>query len=177
MSTPGPPSYESYPSGPYEPPRAAPHRPPSVDRSFQLWLANGVLGVIGFILTFTLGKDDFRSEVVKSLNESGVSYSDGDVDSALTLGLTFAGLVAAAFFGLYLLFAFKMRAGRNWARVVLAVLGGLALLLNIFSLGSSNMLETIVTVVQIALIGGAVYFMFTKESAEYFDAVGRHPAG
>ncbi|CRK60194.1 hypothetical protein [Alloactinosynnema sp. L-07] len=174
MSTPGP--YPSYPDGPFEPPRAAPNRPPSVDRSFQLWLANGVLGLIGFILVLTVGKDTFRDEVVKTLREGGTAYTDADIDAALTIGLAFAGIVAAIFFGLYLLFAFKMRAGRNWARVVLAVLGGLALLLNIIGLaGGGNMIETIVTIVQIALIGGAVYYMFTKESAEYFDAVKRHP--
>ncbi|HVK22207.1 MAG TPA: hypothetical protein VM677_12695 [Actinokineospora sp.] len=175
MSTPES-GYPAYPNGPFEPPRAAPHRPPSVDRSFQLWLASGVLGIVGFILTFTIGKDTFRDEVVKTLRESGTSYTDADIDNALTIGLVFAAIVAAAFFGLYLLFAFKMRAGRNWARVVLAVLGGLGLLLNVLSLASSNTTDTIITVVQIALVGAAVYFMFTKESAEYFDAVKRHPA-
>jgi hypothetical protein len=163
------PSFPSYPDIPSDLPQA-PVRPKPVDTSFMLWMVTAGLGVLGFIVSLAVGGDIARENAAKALRDQGKEATDSAIDAALTFGFVFAGVVAAVFFGLFLLFAFKMRAGRNWARIVLAVLGGLSLILNLVGLfgGGGGALTMILTVVQIALVGGAIYFMFVKESAAYF---------
>lgn len=169
------PNYPNYSSEP-EPGQAALARPKPVDTSFMLWMANAALGLIGFLVTISIGRDATRQQIVDQLRAQGETFSESQVDSLVTAGIVFAGVVAAVFFGLYLLFAFKMRAGRNWARITLAVLGGLALVLSLIGLTSGgNALNMILTLLQIALIGGAIYFMYTKEASQYFEAAKRRP--
>lgn len=168
------PNYPNYSSEP-EPGQAALVRPKPVDTSFMLWMANAALGVLGFIVTISVGRDATRQQIVDQLRQQGDTVTESQIDALMTTGIVFAGLFAAVFFGLYLLFAFKMRAGRNWARITLAVLGGLAVILSLVGIGSGGAITTILTLLQIALIGGAIFFMFTKEASAYFDAAKRRP--
>jgi hypothetical protein len=73
-------------------------------------------------------------------------------------------VIALAFAGLYVLFAFKARAGRNWARIALTVLtalGVLALVIGGFSV--VGILSTVVSVV-------AVVLLFLPASNQHFAA-------
>ena len=60
--------------------------------------------------------------------------------------------------------AYAMRAGRNWARITLCVLGGVAVVAGLFGLGGSLLF----TLVELALIVMGAIFMFRKEAAAYF---------
>jgi hypothetical protein len=166
-------NYPNYPNYSSDPEPVAPARPKPVDTSFLLWMANAALGLIGFLVTISVGRDATREQIVTQLRERGETFTESQVDGLVTAGLVLAGVIAAVFFGLYLLFAFKMRAGRNWARITLAVLGGITLVLGLVGLASGNAINTIMTVLQLALIGGAIYFMYTKEASAYFDAAKR----
>ncbi|MBC6446495.1 hypothetical protein [Actinokineospora xionganensis] len=169
------PSFPEYSSSNPDP--VAPVRPKPVDTSFMLWIANAALGLLGFLITVSVGREATRTQIIDQLRAQGETFTESQVDSLVTAGIIFAGVIAAVFFGLYLLFAFKMRAGRNWARITLAVLGGLGLIFGLIGLaqGTGGAVSMILSVLQIALIAGAIYFMYTKEASAYFDAAKRRP--
>lgn len=151
-----------------------PARPKHVDTAFTLWIASAALSLIVGILTFVIGRDAARDGARKALEDSGGSFTENDVETAVTVAITFTAVIALIFFGLYLLFAYKMRAGRNWARIVLAILGVIGLIMSVLSLVSGgDAFSMIINVIQIALVGAAIYFMFTKEATAYFDSAKR----
>ncbi|MBM7770475.1 protein-S-isoprenylcysteine O-methyltransferase Ste14 [Actinokineospora baliensis] len=168
------------PNQPYQPMPAAPPineqlpaavRPKSVTTSFQLWVVSAILGVIGFIVTVAIGTDALRENAATALRSQGKAATASEIDTVVTAGLVFAGVIAALSFGLYLLFAFKMRAGRNWARMTLAVLGTIGLIVNVLGLVSegNSPANLVVGVIQVLLVGTAIYFMFTADSKAYFE--------
>jgi hypothetical protein len=67
----------------------------------------------------------FNEAVDFGLQQSGVNVDASAV--ANTVRIT-AIAIAVILVAVYLLFAFKMRAGRNWARIVLTVFGALSIL-------------------------------------------------
>ena len=151
-----------------------------MQRSFQLWLANIVLGVVSAIVGAFVGV----SAVSDALAAAGSEDS-----SALRTGLVIGLVVGAVFFvvlvGLELLFAIKMRQGRNWARIVLTILGVVGILFSLPALigGSSTQINgqtidtgggpiiTILTIISILLTIAAIVFSFQKPSNDYFTAI------
>ncbi|MCG8915460.1 hypothetical protein L6E12_06630 [Actinokineospora sp. PR83] len=150
-------------------------RPKPVDTAFTLWIANAALSLIAFVVSLTIGGDALREAARESARAGGGNLSDSEIDTAVSAGLAFSGVIAVLFFALYLLFAFKMRAGRNWARITLTVLGALGLISSLFGLlgGTLDGLSIVLTIIQIALIGTAIFMMWQKESTHYFEAVKR----
>ena len=74
------------------------------------------------------------------------------------------------FIGLFVLFAYKMRAGRNWARITLTVLGALSVVSTLFGLSSASGLHLVIALIQMVLILVAIYFMYRPESNQYYAA-------
>lgn len=168
--------YEPMPSAPPVDPRehpGAPARPKSVETAFMLWVINSALSLLGLVVTLLFDRDALRAAARTSLEGSGTSFTEAQLDQAVNASLIFTGVVAVLFFALYLLFAFKMRAGRNWARIVLTVLGGLSIVLNLVSLGTTSGISMVLTLASLALVGGAVFLMFQRDSNEYFNAAKR----
>jgi len=165
--------YEPMPSAPAvseqelaPPPAAA--RPKSVDNAFLLWLVITGLGVLSLILTLTVGSDDITEQARKALESAGKSTSPSDVESAANAARTFAVIGGLLFTALYLLFVFMMRAGKNWARITLAVLGLIGIIGTLVQLRSVGVVTMLFGFVQLILILGAAYFMFRPDANEYF---------
>ncbi|MEV6608000.1 hypothetical protein [Kutzneria sp. NPDC051319] len=93
--------------------------PQPVQISFWIWVATAALGVIGAVVGFTQ-----RDAAVAALRGSASvrGLTEAQIQTAATVGVAVAAVFAIIFAGLYVLFAFKARAGRNWARIVLTVL-------------------------------------------------------
>ncbi len=170
--------FEPMPSAPPVDPReltAAPERPKSVRTAFTLWMVMAALSALGVIVTLAIGREPLRDAAEDSLRAANSAVTAADLDAAVDL-LYFSSLAfSAVFLVVYLVFPFPMRNGRNWARMVLAVVGVISLLLLVLSLagGGQTGVNLALTVVQIALMGTAVYFMFTKDSAAFFSAAKR----
>ena len=113
----------SYPGGADLPPE--PVRPTTVTAAFWCWIATTVVSLIGLIITLT--SPIWDQAVTAGLRQSN-STVQVDAQSVVTFAKVFLIVVFLIFAGVYLLFAFKMYAGRNWARIVLTVFGALALL-------------------------------------------------
>lgn len=159
---------------PYAPtPAGAAAAPKEVQTAFRLWIANIVLGVVGSLLSLLI----FDDLVAMAELPPGVTPEQAALGA--TVGAIFVAVLTLVFLGLGLLFAFKMRAGRNWARITLTVLGAIAVLFSLLSFGSSSavagvglvgILSVVITVIQTLLIIAAIYFMFRPAAAQYFAA-------
>ena len=151
--------------------------PKEVRTSFLLWLAYLGLGLIGSIIAFA----SLESVINSTLARSGVDASSLPPG---TLEATRAGALVGVVIGLVLLAlvvgaVFQMRKGRNWARIVLTILGGLSALSLILgflsigttlSLGGLGVLSVLLSVLQFVLLIGAIVFMYRGAAQPYFAA-------
>jgi hypothetical protein len=141
-------------------------RPRGVEISFWLWVGYLALGAIGVVVAFTQ-LDRVRAETVNALAE------DPSLDRALIERVAtgfFVGVLVTilVFIIAAFIFALLMRGGRNWARIVLAVLGGLAVLLGLLGLVGSAGPALGMGVLQLLLLVGAIGTMFGSAANAWF---------
>lgn len=159
MSTPLPPS--GYPTGP-APLRGT--RPKEVEISFGLWVATLVIGVIGVVLSY----GQIRQVQAQMINQMGAQNPPIDqsmIERTATTALVIGTVVWLLFVAAMFLFVFLMRAGRNWARIVLAVLGGLDVLLSLFGIAVAG---SAAGLLQLLLLVGAIVTMFLPAANAWF---------
>ncbi len=137
--------------------------PKEVQISFWIWIAGAALSVISALLAFTQ-KDELAKTMRENPGTAGMTPQE--FDAAVNFGLIFAVAIGIVLAGLYVLFAFKARAGRNWARVVLTVLTALGLLSMLLSRSLSGLPTTVISVV-------AVVLLYLPNSKAYFDSMKR----
>ncbi len=143
--------------------------------AFGCWMASIVISLIGLIITLTSPIWDLA--VSAGLRSSGNVTIDAQ--SLVTTAKVFLVVVFLIFAGVYLLFAFKMYAGRNWARIVLTVFGALAVLSaftptsrsvtvnsQVFDVNSGAWANYVTAALAIA----GIVLMYLAPSAKYFTA-------
>jgi heme A synthase len=151
--------------------------PAEVQTAYRLYIAGILIGVLGAILTFVNLPAAMDAAIAKQGDVPGLSAEQ--LRSATQIGAIVGGIVALVFVVLYILFIIKMRAGRNWARIVLTVLSALSVISTVFGIGTVfsegglGVVSGILTLVQLVLIVVAVYFMFRPASNAYFAAGSR----
>ncbi|WP_106186080.1 hypothetical protein [Umezawaea tangerina] len=91
--------------------------PSTIITAFFGFLASTVVSLAAIVLLA-----GSHGQLVDSLRQSNPSMTDEQLQSTATLGLGFAIGVAAVIALVHLWLAFKLKAGRNWARVVLTVI-------------------------------------------------------
>jgi preprotein translocase subunit SecG len=166
---------------PFEPMPAAPslneqelapavpaNRPKSVDNAFTMWLVIIGLAIIGLIITLTVSGDDFTKAARDAL--AGQNKTETDIKNYANTLKVFTAIIAIVFIGLYLLFAYKMRAGRNWARITLTVLGALNVVSVLFNFRTGGGVSIVVGLVEAIVILAAIYLMFRPDANQYFAA-------
>ncbi|SDO76765.1 hypothetical protein SAMN04515671_1947 [Nakamurella panacisegetis] len=150
-------------------PRPAP--PGTVTGAFAIYLLVALLAAVGIVLGLTSNVWD--EAVAANAGNSGV-----DAQALVNTAKTITVVVGAALLALYLLFAFKMRAGRNWARIVLTVLSALSIL-SAFSASASVTVNghvyrssstQISGWIGVALAVVAIVLMYMSASNAYFTA-------
>ncbi len=161
--------YGAAPSAPEWGPSAPMERPQAVKLGIGAWLANTLLGVLGVIVTFA----QFDQLVDQALVEQGLDPADyADLEGATAAAVTAGVVIALIFVGLQLLFIWFAWQGRNWARIVLWVLGGLSLLSGIVTLaggtaGTSGLLTTLSLVQTLLVLVGVVALAQKPANAWY----------
>ncbi|QTE28283.1 hypothetical protein [Pengzhenrongella sicca] len=163
-------SMPSYPSGPdYTGDAVSPRLAPPADvlLSVKLWFASILVGLVGGILVFALSDQTQAIADLRASNASGLT--EDQIESAVTLGITIALVLAVVMLALQVFFVFKMRAGRNWARIVLAILGGLSILSSLTSLASAMTVGSAINFVSLLLLIAAMVFMFRPTANAYFS--------
>ena len=104
-----------------------------------------------------------------------MALSEDSIRSLLIVGAVF-GLLFVALQALFIFFAWK---GHNWARIVLFVLGGLAVVSGLLSLGqpSTGFLSAL-SVFQLLLLIVGIVLLARRPSSEWYRAMGaRRQAG
>ncbi|MCT2585659.1 hypothetical protein [Actinophytocola gossypii] len=144
-------------------------RPKAIDTAFQASLAGAAIGAIATVVTVLFDSEGLALLVRDML--SGAGLPDGDAEVAQAVGTFRVAMVLGilVFLGLSLLFALKMRAGRNWARILITVLAfvGVVGFLNAMA-ASGAALELIWSLAEVAFAVTAVIYMFRPESTRYF---------
>lgn len=147
--------------------------PPDVQTSFKLWLAAIVAGAASTLLGSLL----FEDILAISGEELPPELGPEDAQLALAFGAVLLVVFTLGVLALLLLFAFKMRAGRNWARIVLTVVGGVILVIGLlglggtfalFGLGALGVLAGLLSLAQLVLFAAAIFFMFRPGASAYF---------
>ncbi|MEJ2856554.1 MULTISPECIES: hypothetical protein [unclassified Saccharothrix] len=140
-----------------------PAAPTEVRVSFWIWVAGAVLFGLGAIYALTQ-RDQF-TEAVRATPQAKDLAPDA-IEAAATASWLFAVLLNVVLAGLLVLFAFQVRAGKSWARVVLAVLTALVLLIVLFGPSPLGLLTALLSIVGVVLL-------YLPNSKAYFDAVKR----
>ena len=142
-------------------------RPKEVEISFWLWTSTIVLGLLGSVpILFQF--DQLRAEAI-----SQALARDPALDRSTIESVTTGALVAGAVIGLLLIvaqviFVFLMRGGRNWARIVLAVLGGLVVLFGLIGFAGTTGAIGAGSLLQLLLLIGAIVTMFLPAANAWF---------
>jgi hypothetical protein len=102
-----------------------PRPPGSITASFWLYIISALVGIVGGILVFS-----DKQRIIDAVHKSNPKLTDTELHNTANVATAIALGFAVVAFLLYLLFAAKMRAGRNWARIVLTIL----VILNVISL-------------------------------------------
>lgn len=137
--------------------------PAPVTLAFVFYLLSALAALAGVALLFTSsGKQALRNDL------AGSASSTMSVDDLVNTTRIIAVVIAVVVFLLYLLFAVKMRAGRNWARIVLTVLTALSIVSSFSgNLASARNWSTWVGIILPVL---AIILMFLPQSNAYFAA-------
>jgi len=158
--------FNPYPSAPQGQewggaPSAPTERPTTVKAGIGCFLANIVLGVISLLLLLT-DLDGFRADLAEA---SATQLTADDVNAVvgITIGVT---LLILAAFAAVLWFAWQ---GRNWARIVLWVLGGINVLFGLLGAAGLTFLSTIGLLLLIA----GIVLLALKPSNEWYRAEGQ----
>ncbi|MEO6089857.1 MAG: hypothetical protein ABIQ18_42785 [Umezawaea sp.] len=103
-----------------------PQPPKLIDLARWLWIGSAVLGSVAFLLEVT-NSDLLITELRKAQPDIGQNELDGAMSAAVLFSLLACGLLVLV----HAMIANRMAQGRNWARIVLTVLGGGGILIGL----------------------------------------------
>jgi hypothetical protein len=168
---PGQYGYAPAPSAPGHAPQEAPPRPDTVRFGVGAFIANLLLGLVGAIVTFSSIDTLLDAELARQ----GVAVSEDAVQAVLTVSAVI-GLLIVALEALFIWFAWN---GRNWARIILFVLGGFGIVGGLSALTQpSTGFLTGLSVFQMLLLVVGVVLLARRPSSEWYRAMGwRRAAG
>jgi hypothetical protein len=144
-------------------------RPKAVDTAFLFTLIGTALGAVGTVLTTLVDHERVVRLSRDALSRSGQPYTEADVLAMIGPMRVAGAILVAAVAGLLVLVAFKVRAGRNWARLLLtvfALVGAFDFVTAVSAEGAA--LELIWNLAGVAFVVTAVVYLFRPESVRYF---------
>ena len=153
----GPGGYGAPARGPYGP------QPASVATAVKLVWAQIVLSVVSSVVTFAL----LDTLVDQALEDAGTSttITEDTVRNGAIVGAVVGIVIGVVLWGLLGYFLDK---GRNWARIVLTVLGVLGIVFGLLGLLSSQpVLLSMLSVVSMTLTAAMVFFLWKPESSAW----------
>lgn len=143
-------------------------RPKSVESAFRAVLASIAISSLGTVFTVLLDKA-LLTTMVNEMMAGLPPDQRGNVGGTVGAFQVILGFSIAIFAGLMLLFAFKMRVGRNWARILLTIYTGVGVWSFLSAMASSGAeLELMWSLADVAFGVTAVVYMFRPDSTKYF---------
>jgi hypothetical protein len=141
-------------------------RPVTVRAGLGLFIAEIVLGLVGASYVFA-NSQQLLDRVRGQLAGSNAQLSDSALHAALVAGAV-VGLIIAAVELMFIWFAWQ---GRNWARIVLWILGGLGVVSGLAGLGTNSQFGgfyAALGVFQLVITLAAVVLLALKPSNEWY---------
>ncbi|MGH8823845.1 MAG: hypothetical protein ACRDVN_05155 [Jiangellaceae bacterium] len=170
------PAYPPMPPPPpiqYETPGAAAAQatpPSSLLNAVRLMYVGAVLSAIFLIVGLTQG-DSLRDQIADSQPE----LTSDELDAAVAFGTAFAVVIGLISIGLWIWMAVMNRRGRNWARIVATVLGGLNIVFTLIGLTQNTGIGTVVNLISIVLAAAILWLLYRRESSAYYAAMSGSP--
>ncbi len=157
--------YQSYPSAGQGPAPQRPEPPQSVLNAVKLMYAGAGVSAVSFIVGL-LTISSLKSVILAN----SPSLTTSQVNTAVTVGLVFAGFFGLLGIGLWIWMAWANRGGRSWARIVATVLFGIDTLGLLSAIARPSTGVTTILNVLIWLIGlGAIIFLWRRDSTAYIQ--------
>lgn len=143
-------------------------RPKAVDSAFQAVLAAVAISTVATVVTVMLDRALLTTWVNQTLET--LPKQDRPSTAAMVGAMqAILGVSIAIFAALFVLFAVKMRAGRNWARILLTIYTGFNLFSFLTAMASEGAaLGLMWNLAEVAFGVTAVVYMFRPESSKYF---------
>jgi hypothetical protein len=160
---PGLPNFPAAPP-PSEGPRTTMAPPTTMTVAFWCYIVAAVVSIVASLVLF--GQ---KPSLINQLQTGNTTLTPDQARTAANLGLTVGLVIAIIVAGLFVLFAFKLRAGRNWARIVMLIIAILSLL-SLLTGASGGGVSALGLIGDLAAIVGAV-FSFLPASNAYVAAV------
>jgi hypothetical protein len=143
-------------------------RPKAIDSAFQAVLVAIAISALGTVFTFLLDKTQLTS-MVTDMRATLPPEQRLSVSTMVGIMQATLGFSILIFVGLFVLFAVKMRAGRNWARILLTIYAALGVMSFLSGVASSGPeLGLMWSLADVAFAVTAVVYMFRPESTKYF---------
>jgi hypothetical protein len=115
------------PPPPVDAGRAGPHPPSTIVAAFWGYVIAAIAGLLGGLIV--LGSKQAIVDALRTANvQNGSKLTEAQIDQFANVGIVAALVIAVIVALLYVLFAFKLKAGRNWARILLTVIAVFALI-------------------------------------------------
>ncbi|SFR29460.1 hypothetical protein SAMN04488564_119104 [Lentzea waywayandensis] len=105
--------------------------PKLIDVARWLWIASACVGMLRFVVQLF-----DRETLVAEARRQNPAMNQDQIDAGVNGGVLFGLLIAVAVLLAYTRLANTMARGRNWARIVLTVLGGASVAFGLFRLGA-----------------------------------------
>jgi hypothetical protein len=156
---PAAPGFGQQPGGPSTPTP----RPSTVTYGVGAFLLYSLLGLLSSIITFA-SLDTYINDAAAQAGVTAESVRSVVIVTAVI------GLLFLAAYLVVLWFAWQ---GRNWARIVLWVLGGLSLLFGLLGMGSSTGVLALLGVLQLLLLVAGIVLLALKPSSEWYRGEGQ----
>ncbi len=159
-------SYQPYPTSGFDQlPQQRPPAPPSIRTAMKLMYAGAVLSAVSFVVGLaTVGS--LRQSII---NASTKKLTATQLHTAEVIGVATIVILGLIGIGLWLWMAWANGRGRNWARIVAAVLFGLNTLGLLSVVARPYAIGTRLFDALSWVVGaGATYYLWRRDSSEYF---------
>jgi len=150
--------------------------PREVRHAVTLWVASIIVGLVGGTVSFVLANPLAAGrQRMQATTTSGLSPAQ--LDTIRNVSLVVGAVFGVLFLALEVFFVLKMRAGRNWARIVLTVWFGLGVASTLLGFvvqfafhatPSTLPITLVVGVLTVVLLGAAVRLMYRPAANAYF---------
>lgn len=151
------------------PPQQPVARPTTVTYALLALVVNVGIGALAAILVFA-NQDAYFDQAFRDAGLDPSSGFSSDLVSDTYTIVAVIGLIFVALWGLFLWFAWK---GHNWARIVIWVFGGLALISAFSAFSSPVGFIVVLNVVSLLLTLAALVLLALKPSNEWYSYQGK----
>jgi uncharacterized BrkB/YihY/UPF0761 family membrane protein len=149
-----------------------PVRPRAVDLACLMSLIGLMFGVVVVAVTTLADTASLRELTRQALEDSGQPDTEADVVNAMNLMRVSTVLALVIVLALVVLFVWKMRAGRNWARIVIVAVAAMNVITFLTNAGAIGLgVDFLLNAVSVALAVATVVYLFRAESNAYFLAM------